>query len=59
MCVRTCVSPDINQSCDCVCRENLAQWERIVQGEDVSAWASTEEAELSETSDSGPVKVDN
>uniref|UniRef100_A0A672MZX6 Phosphodiesterase n=1 Tax=Sinocyclocheilus grahami TaxID=75366 RepID=A0A672MZX6_SINGR len=41
------------------CRENLAQWERIVQGEDTSAWASTDEAELSETSDSGPVKVDN
>lgn len=41
------------------CRENLAQWERIVRGEDTSAWASTEEAELSETSDSGPVKVDN
>ncbi len=43
----------------CVCRENLTQWEQIVQGEDTSAWASTEEAELSETSDSGPVKVDN
>ncbi|ROI15184.1 cAMP and cAMP-inhibited cGMP 3',5'-cyclic phosphodiesterase 10A [Anabarilius grahami] len=41
------------------CRENLSQWERIVQGEDISTWASTEEAELSETSDSGPVKVDN
>uniref|UniRef100_A0A671PK83 Phosphodiesterase n=1 Tax=Sinocyclocheilus anshuiensis TaxID=1608454 RepID=A0A671PK83_9TELE len=41
------------------CRENLAQWEQIVQGEDTSTWASTNEAELSETSDSGPVKVDN
>ncbi|XP_073690366.1 cAMP and cAMP-inhibited cGMP 3',5'-cyclic phosphodiesterase 10A [Garra rufa] len=41
------------------CRENLSQWERIVRGEDTSAWPSTEEAELSETSDSGPVKVDN
>lgn len=48
-----------HRMCDCVCRENLSHWERIVQGEDVSAWASTEEAELSETSDSGPVKVDN
>ncbi len=43
----------------CVCRENLTQWEQIVQGEDTSAWASAEEAELGETSDSGPVKVDN
>ncbi|RXN27615.1 cAMP and cAMP-inhibited cGMP 3, 5 -cyclic phosphodiesterase 10A isoform X3 [Labeo rohita] len=41
------------------CRENLAHWEQIVRGEDTSAWPSTEEAELSETSDSGPVKVDN
>ncbi|TRY90314.1 hypothetical protein DNTS_018617 [Danionella cerebrum] len=43
------------------CRENLAQWERIVQGEeeDASACSSTEETDLSRTSDSGPVRVDN
>ncbi|XP_065107281.1 cAMP and cAMP-inhibited cGMP 3',5'-cyclic phosphodiesterase 10A isoform X2 [Paramisgurnus dabryanus] len=41
------------------CRENLSHWEQIVQGEDVSAWALNEEVDLSESSDSGPVKVDN
>lgn len=45
--------------CVCVCRDNLGQWEKIVQGEEPSAGVPSEEHEPSELSESGPVKVDN
>ncbi|TSN48506.1 cAMP and cAMP-inhibited cGMP 3',5'-cyclic phosphodiesterase 10A [Bagarius yarrelli] len=41
------------------CRENLSQWERIVEGEEPCAWTPCEELEQSELLDTGPVKVDN
>ncbi|XP_047668375.1 cAMP and cAMP-inhibited cGMP 3',5'-cyclic phosphodiesterase 10A isoform X3 [Tachysurus fulvidraco] len=41
------------------CRENLSQWERIVQGEEPCAWTPCEEPEQSELLETGPVKVDN
>ncbi|XP_062851102.1 cAMP and cAMP-inhibited cGMP 3',5'-cyclic phosphodiesterase 10A [Trichomycterus rosablanca] len=41
------------------CRENLSQWEKIVQGEEPCAWTPSEDSEPSEPLESGPVKVDN
>ncbi|XP_076830710.1 cAMP and cAMP-inhibited cGMP 3',5'-cyclic phosphodiesterase 10A isoform X3 [Brachyhypopomus gauderio] len=41
------------------CRENLGQWEKIARGEEQSECVSSDEAQPSKPSESGPVKVDN
>ncbi|XP_022540924.1 cAMP and cAMP-inhibited cGMP 3',5'-cyclic phosphodiesterase 10A isoform X3 [Astyanax mexicanus] len=41
------------------CRENLGQWEKIVRGDDPSAWVPAEEIAPEQLPESGPVKVDN